>query len=163
MSHYPASPYPRRTSLSNQQRFATKQYQSNQVQIDLLRGLTDHLKLSHELILQRFLRTRSKMTTNTETSGHDTPPSVTYGFIGIGVMGFGMAQNLRSKIPKNETLVLCEINQPRRDQFVTENPGPIKIANSPKEVAELAVSASIFSCRSNYSHFMTGYHNHYAP
>jgi len=74
------------------------------------------------------------------TSETDTPPSVTYGFIGIGVMGFGMAQNLRAKIPKSSTLVLCEINQPRRDQFVAETEGLIKIANSPKEVAEQAVS-----------------------
>ncbi len=65
---------------------------------------------------------------------------MTYGFIGIGVMGWGMAQNLRAKIPKSSQLIICEIVEERRDKFVAETEGLIKVAYSPKEVAEQAVS-----------------------
>ena len=73
------------------------------------------------------------------TSDQNVPPSVTYGFIGLGVMGYGMAKNLRSKIPKSSTLVICELIEQRRDQFVAEAEGSLKVAHSPKEVAEQAV------------------------
>lgn len=66
-------------------------------------------------------------------------PAATYGFIGLGTMGYGMAQNLRSKIPKSSTLIVCEVVERRRDQFVAETEGVIKVAHSPKEVAEHAV------------------------
>ena len=54
-------------------------------------------------------------------------------------MGYGMAKNLRSKIPKSSTLVICELVEKRRDQFVAEVEGSLKVAHSPKEVAEQAV------------------------
>ena len=68
------------------------------------------------------------------------PPEATYGFVGIGVMGYGMATNLRAKIPKSSNFVLCEINEARRNQFVEQasNSGPIKVVSCPREVAELA-------------------------
>ena len=70
-----------------------------------------------------------------------SPPDATYGFIGIGVMGYGMAMNLRSKIPSTSKFVLCEINTTRRDQFVAEATSKgqiIEIAESPRAVAEQA-------------------------
>lgn len=71
------------------------------------------------------------------TSG---PPDASYGFVGIGVMGFGMAINLRSKIPSSARFILCEINSERRDQFVEEvksrKLGGIEVVRTPKEVAE---------------------------
>lgn len=79
------------------------------------------------------------MCNNSTSASHDAPPPVTYGFIGLGVMGYGMAQNLRAKIPKSSTLVICEIVKKRRDQFVAEMEGLIKVAHSPKEVAEQSV------------------------
>lgn len=66
-------------------------------------------------------------------------PAVTYGFIGIGVMGWGMARNLRAKMPKSSTLVICELVTARRDKFVAETDGLLKVAGSPKEVAEQCV------------------------
>ncbi len=64
----------------------------------------------------------------------------TYGFVGIGVMGYGMATNLRAKIPKSANFVLCEINEARQTQFVEESSGngPVEIVSSPREVAERA-------------------------
>ena len=66
-------------------------------------------------------------------------PNVTYGFIGLGVMGWGMAKNLRAKIPKSVKLIVCELVQKRREQFLTESDDLVEAAGSPKEVAEKAV------------------------
>ena len=51
-----------------------------------------------------------------------------------------MAMNLRAKIPKSSSFVLCEINEERRNQFVKEasNNGSIEVVSSPREVAEKA-------------------------
>ena len=69
-----------------------------------------------------------------------SPPEASYGFVGIGVMGYGMAMNLRAKISKSSNFILCEINEERRNQFVREasNIGPIEVVSSPREVAERA-------------------------
>lgn len=70
----------------------------------------------------------------------DTPPDATYGFVGIGVMGYGMAMNLRTKVPSSCRFLLCEINEERRKQFVDEasSKGNIEVVQSPKELAEQA-------------------------
>lgn len=78
------------------------------------------------------------MSANSISVSQDAPPPVTYGFIGLGVMGYGMAKNLRAKIPKSSTLVVCELVEERRDRFVAETDGLLKVAHSPKEVAEHA-------------------------
>jgi hypothetical protein len=67
-------------------------------------------------------------------------PNVTYGFIGLGVMGWGMAQNMRAKIPKSSKLIICELVETRRKQFLVETEGLLGVAMTPKEVAEQAVS-----------------------
>jgi 3-hydroxyisobutyrate dehydrogenase len=69
-------------------------------------------------------------------------PSVTYGFIGIGRMGFPMALNLRAKMPAASKLVVCDVNKAHVDDFLVQSRslGPVEIASSPKEVAELCVS-----------------------
>ncbi len=90
-------------------------------------------------------------------------PEVTYGFIGLGVMGYGMAGNLRAKIPKSSTLVVCELVESRRDKFVAEAEGLVTVAKSPKAVAEQAVSYR--KCLSHFPPFLTkivGYYHYYA-
>lgn len=67
----------------------------------------------------------------------------TYGFIGIGVMGWGMAKNLRAKIPPSSKLVICELVAERRDKFLAETDGLIDVATSPREVARVSVSLSL--------------------
>jgi 3-hydroxyisobutyrate/3-hydroxypropionate dehydrogenase len=71
---------------------------------------------------------------------HAEVPAVTYGFIGLGQMGWGMATNLRKKIPQNSKLVICELMESTRVRFVKETEGLVEVANSPREVAEKAVS-----------------------
>lgn len=64
----------------------------------------------------------------------------TYGFIGIGNMGYGMATNLREKIPKESKLIVCELDATRLDKFISEasEQGPTVSAHTPKEVSEEA-------------------------
>ncbi|KAJ9653785.1 hypothetical protein H2198_007074 [Neophaeococcomyces mojaviensis] len=65
-------------------------------------------------------------------------PNVTYGFIGIGVMGFPMAQNLRKRIPKSAQLVICEVVEAQVKKFLseTEPKDRVSVASTPKEIAE---------------------------
>ncbi|ENH74958.1 3-hydroxyisobutyrate dehydrogenase, mitochondrial [Fusarium oxysporum f. sp. cubense race 1] len=72
----------------------------------------------------------------------DTPNgglAKSFGFIGLGIMGLGMAKNLRAKIPTDAVLNICEVNKPRRDEFVASKTGDIRIADSPREIAEKSV------------------------
>lgn len=74
-----------------------------------------------------------------DTNWPSTVSPQRYGFIGIGVMGWGMASNLRAKLPPDATLVVCEINKERLDQWLKTAPGPVIVATTPKEVAEQSV------------------------
>lgn len=67
-------------------------------------------------------------------------PAKSFGFIGLGIMGWGMAKNLRAKIPADSVLYVCEINKPRRDEFVASTAGKIQVVDSPREIAEKSVS-----------------------
>ena len=57
-------------------------------------------------------------------------------------MGYGMAMNLRSKIPKSARFILCEIDQERRNQFVEEARSKglpaVEVVTTPVEVAQAA-------------------------
>lgn len=74
-----------------------------------------------------------------------TPPSVTYGFIGLGVMGTGMAKCLRSNIPSHSSLVVCEIVGTRLNSFLESVSGKIEVAHSPREIAQRCVCAQRLS------------------
>lgn len=67
-------------------------------------------------------------------------PGVTYGFIGIGVMGFPMAQNLRRRIPSTARLIINELNQEAVEKFLNETQPSdnISVASSAREVASHA-------------------------
>lgn len=65
-----------------------------------------------------------------------------YGFIGLGIMGCGMAKNLRDKIPVESVLHVCEVNAARRDEWIAATPGNIQIAHNPLEVVQNTVSQS---------------------
>ncbi|EXJ82706.1 hypothetical protein A1O3_06520 [Capronia epimyces CBS 606.96] len=78
------------------------------------------------------------MPSQTENEGQTGMPSATYGFIGIGRMGFPMALNLRAKMPAASTLIVCDVYKPRVEDFLVQSRslGPVEVASSPKEVAE---------------------------
>ncbi|EEH42057.1 3-hydroxyisobutyrate dehydrogenase [Paracoccidioides lutzii Pb01] len=65
------------------------------------------------------------------------PRNATWGFIGLGQMGFPMARNLRSKIPESDTLIICDSNPKVTQQFVQEVASGLKVevAASPQQLA----------------------------
>lgn len=64
----------------------------------------------------------------------------TYGFVGLGNMGYGMAMNLRRKIPLDSNLVICELVHERCESFIAANKGSgISVATTPRDVAQQAV------------------------
>lgn len=73
----------------------------------------------------------------------DGMPNATYGFIGLGNMGSGMAKNLRAKMPKQSRLIVCELDEMRREDFVSSTEGLVETANTPRELAEKSVSVTM--------------------
>lgn len=73
-------------------------------------------------------------------SPSDTSKAMSYGFIGLGAMGYGMAKNLKAKIPSTCSLYVCEVIQTRRDQFISESQPNTFAASSPADVARHCVS-----------------------
>lgn len=57
------------------------------------------------------------------------------------MMGYGMARNVRQKIPKSSTLYVFDLNKTALEKFVaeTKNDGPVKVCSSAKEVVDHAV------------------------
>lgn len=72
---------------------------------------------------------------------HDNMPNATYGFIGLGNMGSGMAFNVRLKMPKDSRLFVFDIDQSAVARFCekTNSLGEVGIATSPKHIAEECV------------------------
>ncbi|KAI9799837.1 MAG: hypothetical protein M1825_004398 [Sarcosagium campestre] len=69
----------------------------------------------------------------------------TWGFVGLGRMGFPMAKNLRAKLPPTDTLFIHDLNTNATQTFAEEvgvaAPGTdtgVHIARNPREVAENA-------------------------
>ncbi|KAL5597187.1 hypothetical protein FOBRF1_010980 [Fusarium oxysporum] len=66
-------------------------------------------------------------------------PITTYGFIGLGQMGHGMAKNLRQKLPQNYPMIVFDVNKEAVNKFLQEHAGTnVTAASSPKEIAEVA-------------------------
>ncbi|GME24475.1 3-hydroxyisobutyrate dehydrogenase [Neofusicoccum parvum] len=60
-----------------------------------------------------------------------------WGFIGLGRMGYPMAKNLRAKLPKEDTLVIHDINTAALSKFKQESgPQSVHVAENVREVAE---------------------------
>ncbi|CAK3923682.1 3-hydroxyisobutyrate dehydrogenase, mitochondrial [Lecanosticta acicola] len=59
----------------------------------------------------------------------------TYGFIGLGRMGYPMAKNLRTKIPASDTIFVHDVNPTVCEQFASEFKG-VTAAKTVREVAE---------------------------
>ncbi|KAH7069008.1 NAD binding domain of 6-phosphogluconate dehydrogenase-domain-containing protein [Paraphoma chrysanthemicola] len=62
----------------------------------------------------------------------------TWGFIGLGRMGYNMANNLRAKIPAEDTLFVHDVNTAATKTFLEEHPQGVRVADNVREVAEKA-------------------------
>jgi len=60
-------------------------------------------------------------------------------------MGYSMASNLRKHMGSDCTLTVCEIVKPTLQRFLEETEGKVESAETPREVAEKAVSCSIIA------------------
>ncbi|KAJ5894827.1 hypothetical protein N7495_006518 [Penicillium taxi] len=72
--------------------------------------------------------------------------NATWGFVGLGQMGYQMAKNLRAKIPAEDTLIVRDVNEEAVRSFVTEAREAthstsagitrVEVAKNAREVAE---------------------------
>lgn len=60
---------------------------------------------------------------------------------GLGVMGYGMAINLRKRLDHDWTLCICDLNDAAIDRFMTEtvDGGPVNVVKSASEAMQTAV------------------------
>lgn len=63
-------------------------------------------------------------------------------FLGIGVMGYPMAKNLRAGLSGRTTLLVCDVSKEALDRFrkETEGQGPVEVVENGFEAAKAAVS-----------------------
>ncbi|KAK3715289.1 hypothetical protein LTR37_007256 [Vermiconidia calcicola] len=66
-------------------------------------------------------------------------------FIGLGVMGYGMAVNLRSKLDRSKTFYICDVSEDAINRFKLEldGQGPIEVVQNGTEA--VAVADTVFS------------------
>lgn len=68
----------------------------------------------------------------------------TWGFIGLGQMGYPMARNLRANIPASDTLIVHDVNEQAMRQFADEakttGAGAVETTDSPRILAEKSVN-----------------------
>ncbi|KAF2744292.1 hypothetical protein M011DRAFT_429720 [Sporormia fimetaria CBS 119925] len=62
----------------------------------------------------------------------------TWGFIGLGRMGYAMAKNLRAKLPADDTLFVQDVNKAASSKFLEEHATGVRVAENVREVAEKA-------------------------
>lgn len=70
--------------------------------------------------------------------------SLNVGFIGLGAMGYAMAVNLASKLPRGSKVFVYDISKDAMDKFVSQHPDSAVAAASAKEVTENSVSCQCF-------------------
>lgn len=66
-------------------------------------------------------------------------PDATYGFIGVGAMGCGMALNVRAKIPMNSSFFVFDIDETKIKNLSERAERRVSVATSPKQIAEECV------------------------
>jgi hypothetical protein len=76
---------------------------------------------------------------------HKRDSKMRYGFVGLGQMGYPMAFNLLRKAFTKSTMTIYDVNKEATARFKQEaaqvpNAPSVHIAQTPKEVAERAVS-----------------------
>ena len=62
--------------------------------------------------------------------------------IGLGVMGYGMVVNLRSKMSRDWTVYVCDTNAEIIERYLAEvnDQGPVEVVQTGAEAARCAVS-----------------------
>ncbi|KAK3329833.1 6-phosphogluconate dehydrogenase [Apodospora peruviana] len=86
-------------------------------------------------------------------------PDETVAFIGLGVMGYPMAKNLRAGLGPEKTLLICDVNTDALERFKveTEGQGPVEVVKNGFEGTKAAVG--IHSLLNSRTYFNM-YHRH---
>jgi ornithine cyclodeaminase/alanine dehydrogenase-like protein (mu-crystallin family) len=99
-------------------------------------------------VASKFLRQFYTTTTRSFSTATMTPlnmikPKNTIAFIGLGVMGYPMAVNLRKKIGQDQKLVVCDVSKEAVERFKaqTQELGPVEIVSNGFEAAKAAVGS----------------------
>ncbi|KAI9053699.1 hypothetical protein LZ554_002652 [Drepanopeziza brunnea f. sp. 'monogermtubi'] len=89
--------------------------------------------------MKRECDTQSETPVDGSTTRRKTGP-ITYGFIGLGAMGYPMALNIRQKSSPDSPLYIFDVYRPSCEKFLaeTKSHGPVHIAKSAREVADAA-------------------------
>lgn len=61
------------------------------------------------------------------------------GFIGLGVMGYPMVQNLATKLPQSTHIYVFDVATQVMENLITEYPGKITACQSSKEITSKCV------------------------
>ncbi|KAF2739092.1 hypothetical protein EJ04DRAFT_509236 [Polyplosphaeria fusca] len=85
----------------------------------------------------------------------------TWGFVGLGRMGYPMAKNLRAKLPADDVLFVNDVNKDATKKFLEENPNGVRIADSAREIAEK--SETIITSLPEPQHVAGVYHQMLSP
>ena len=92
-----------------------------------------------QLVTQAITENEPLLKQSSQAPGSDLKGD--FGFIGLGMMGYPMARNLASRLPKSSKLYIFDVNNTALDKFVKEFSGTlpdIKISKSAREVTENA-------------------------
>lgn len=68
------------------------------------------------------------------------------GFIGLGTMGYPMAENLISKLPAKSKMFVYDVSADSVNRFNTQYPDSVVPCASAREVTEQAVSDEMAAC-----------------
>ncbi|KAK4941485.1 hypothetical protein LTR10_018629 [Elasticomyces elasticus] len=91
------------------------------------------------LVSSALRRSTSQLSTSIRNFSCSASRDASWGFIGLGAMGYPMAKNLRAKMPEGDTFTVFDLNQTSLDNFSKEAvPAGVTIAKSPREVVENA-------------------------
>ncbi|KAK4645233.1 hypothetical protein QC761_001090 [Podospora bellae-mahoneyi] len=106
----------------------------------------DLLRTSLKPLLSRpehHLVWRANIITLPASGSTMSSPKDTVAFIGLGVMGYPMARNLRAGLGSDKTLLICDVNTDALERFMAEvsvlGRGPVRIAQNGFEAAKQAV------------------------
>lgn len=64
----------------------------------------------------------------------------TVGFIGLGTMGYPMAENLVKKLPRKTKICVYDISEEALVRIMANNEGRVYLCHTAKDVAEKSVS-----------------------
>ncbi|KAK4494553.1 hypothetical protein PRZ48_013909 [Zasmidium cellare] len=85
--------------------------------------------------LRQSLRSAVAGPTSRRTFATQSRLQASYGFIGLGRMGYPMAKNLRTKIPSSDTMFIHDVNPTICEKFASEHKN-VTVSQSVREVAE---------------------------